>query len=306
MRLRQLKIRGLGSLPETDWIALSVTTTLLRFPDKGVGRQFLKAVQCINPPSDCRIDQPFKDLPLETVSASGYRRVIAPEKRTIVFGIFDTPSSLVRELGAITPPLYETDRVEVGRRLDYSRWINFVEIASSSRWSEVSEDIRNLLNQQSTEGDDASNIQRLLAETASSERIKGAKLEQLATWLTGLQSRLPEPGDLDDILEKVLRANRFSEARALIERRLPQFLTGRYGEELQRLPHRKAIDNDYRALPVILIDCFDTALLEETGAEIPEVLFNLAKHCQILCFAEHSFPGWNLEEAQIIDVAVLN
>ena len=170
----------------------------------------------------------------------------------------------------------------------------------------MSEGIRNLLYHQSTEGDDASNIERLVAESESSDRIKGAKLEQLATWLTGLQSRLPEPGDLDDILEKVLRANRFSEARALIERRLPQFLTGRYGEELQRPPHRKAIDNDYRALPVILIDCFDTALLEETGAEIPEVLFNLAKHCQILCFAEHSFPGWNLEEAQIIDVALMN
>ncbi len=306
MRLRQLKIRGLGSLPETDWIALSGTTTLLRLPDKSMGRQFLKTVQSINPPSDCRIDQPFKDLPLETVSANGHRRVIAPEKRTIVFGIFETPSSLVRELGAITPPLYETDRVEVGRRLDYSRWINFVEIASSSRWSEVSKDITNLLLQQSTGGADTSNIKRLLAETAPSDRIKGNMLEQLATWLTGLQSRLPEPGDLDDILEKVLRASRFSEARALMERRLPQFIRGRYGEELQRLLHLKVSDNDSRISPVILIDCFDAALSEKTGAEIPEVLFYLAKRCQILCFAEHSFPGWNLERGQIVDVAVPN
>ncbi|MGI9536845.1 MAG: hypothetical protein ACR2PB_07230, partial [Desulfocapsaceae bacterium] len=220
MRLRQLKIRGLGSLPETDWIALNGATTLLRFADKTVGRQFLKSVQCLNPPFDCLIDQPFKDLPLETVSANGYRRVIAPEKRTIVFGIFDTPSFLVRELGAITPPLYETDRVEVGRRLDYSRWINFVEIASSSRWSEVSEDIKTLLHQQSSAGADDSNIRLLLAETAPTDRLKGAMAEHLATWLSALKGRLPKRGDLDDILEKVLRASRFSEARAIMVRYL--------------------------------------------------------------------------------------
>ena len=302
MRLRQLKIRGVGCFPVTDWVMLSTTVTLLRFPNRLAGEHALKAIQCLNPPFDCRINQPFKDLPLETVSASGLRRVIAPEKRTIVFGIFDTPASLVKELGAISRPLYATDRVEVGRRLDYSRWINFVEIASSSRWSEVSEDIKDLLHRESPERADAPHIYRLLAETAPTDRIKGSLAEQLATWLAGL----PERDGLNDLVEKVLRASRFSEARAIMVRRLPQFISLRYGEELQRLPHSHAGDNDAQAAPVLLIDCFD-AVGPGTPREDPlTVLGSLAKHCQCLCFADHSHPGWNLKAKQIVDVTVSN
>lgn len=302
MRLRQLKIRGVGRFPVTDWVMLSTSVTLLRFANRQAGEHALKAVQCLNPPFDFRINQPFKDLPLETVSANGLRRVIAPEKRTIVFGIFDTPSSLVKELGAISQPLYETDRVEVGRRLDYSRWINFVEIASSSRWSEVSEDIKDLLRRVSSQGAEAPHIHRLLAETAPTDRLKGSLAEQLATWLAGL----PERDGLNDIVEKVLRASRFSEARAIMARRLPQFIALRYGEELQRRPHPRAGGNEPQAAPVLLIDCFDAVGPEAPGEKPLAVLGSLAKHCQCLCFADHSHPGWNLEANQIVDVTALN
>ncbi|MGI9538313.1 MAG: hypothetical protein ACR2PB_14680, partial [Desulfocapsaceae bacterium] len=128
----------------------------------------------------------------------------------------------------------------------------------------------------------------------------------LATWLSALKGRLPKRGDLDDILEKVLRASRFSEARAIMVRYLPQFVAVRYGEELQRLPLPRVIDNDPQAAPVVLIDCFDAALPEANGDECAEALASLAEQCQCLCFTDHSSPGWNLEAAQIVDIAALN
>ena len=99
MRLLQIKLRGLGNLPVTNWVTLSRTLTLLRFTDTQVGRQVLEAVQALNPPYDCLSERPFDNLPMEEAVAGGYRRAIIPEKRTIVIGIFDTPSALVKELG---------------------------------------------------------------------------------------------------------------------------------------------------------------------------------------------------------------
>ena len=305
MRLRQLKIRGLGRLPETDWLTLSPSITLLLFPDENVGRQFLKTVQSLNPTFDCHTEKPFKDIPLETVSANGYRKMISPEKKTIVFGIIDTPPSLVRELGAITPPLYETDRVEIGRRLDYSRWINFVEIASSTRWSEVSEDIQNLLHRTNPEGFYAQHIERLVKETAPTDRVKGTTAEELSTWLPGLRARPPDLGSQDEIEEKVQRARKFSEARQIITRRLPQFLSITSDQDLQLPSSEKAADQP-KISPILLVDCLNEGLDEGSSAKIHERISSLPKNCQCLCFAAESLGGWNLPDEQVISAETLN
>ena len=298
MRLRQLKIRGLGDLPVTGWLSLSTTITLLRFPDREVGRQALEAVQSLNPPFDCRLEQPFRNLPLETISANGYRRTISPEKRTIVFGIFDTPAVLVRELGAITPPLYETDRVEVGRRLDYSRWINFVELASSTRWSEVSEGVKMLLQRISPSGTDAPAIHHLVSTTSPTDRVKGGLAETLAGWLAGLHPHEVESDDLDQLLEKVLRAKKFTQARETIAKRLPLFLRYEAGQPLNDADREMP---NHSVQPVLLIDCFGSAEPDTTADSIPESIGLQLQHYQCLCFSDLSHPGWNLPPEQIID-----
>lgn len=304
MRLLQIKLRGLGDLPVTNWVTLSRTLTLLRFTDTQVGRQVLEAVQALNPPYDCLSERPFDNLPMEETVAGGYRRAIIPEKRTIVIGIFDTPSALVKELGVLTPPLYETDRVEVGRRLDYSRWTNFVEISSSSRWSEVSEDIRRLLHDY-PEGSEAGAVRRLLNEAVPSDRVKGAMAEELAGWLATLEDRRSEIDHYPDILEKVHRARKFKEARELLSGRLPQFLAIN-GDAVPEVSELGAISNDARITPVLLIDCFEAAPQERRMAAVPEKIGTLAEHCQCLCFVDNLHAGWGVPDAQVVDFAGLD
>lgn len=304
MRLLQIKLRGLGNLPVTSWVTLSKTLTLLRFSDSHIGRQVLKAVQSLNPPYDCFSEQPFGDLPMEEVLANGYRRSVSPEKRTIVIGIFDTPSALVKDLGALTPSLYETDRVEIGRRLNYSRWINFVEIASSSRWSEVSEDIGRLLHEY-PDGAEAQAIHRLMTEAVPADRIKGSMAEELAAWLTTLEPRKSEISHYPEILEKVRRARKFSEARELLARRLPQFLAVN-GDDLPPVSELVTVNSDPQITPVLLIDCFESTHPTQTKAAVPEKISSLAKRCQCLCFIDGLYAGWNLPDAQVVEVNALN
>lgn len=224
MRLLQLKIRGLGELPETDWLQIDRRINVISFEDSVAGTLFLKAIESLKPLTDCRITQPFQGLPLETRTHDGHRKVINPAKRTIAMGIFDSPASLVRELGLITPHLYETDRIEVGRRLDYSRWINFVELASSSRWSQISEDLRRLCDKIRRHQPGRERIKHLLTTMADSDRIKGHTARELEEWLDNLKSNQEVGPVVKDILEKVARWRQFKEARQLIEDRLPLML----------------------------------------------------------------------------------
>ncbi len=304
MRLLQLKLRGLGNLPVTDWVPLSKTITLLRCQDRQVGRQFLEAVQSLNPPYDCLTEQPYRSLPRKEVLANGHRRLIQPEKRTIVIGIFDTPSILVKELGALTPPLYETDRVEVGRRLDYSSWLNFVEIASSSRWSEVAGDIRKLTHEY-PDAAGTQNILRLLTEAVPSDRIKGEMAEELERWLSLVEDRLPATESYPDLMEKIVRARKFTEARKLIFQRLPQFLALN-GSDLPPVAELPIGENSSRFPPLILIDCCAANQIEQSSTAIPTEFAAFAEQYQCLCFADSRHRGWDLPAAQVVDIEALN
>lgn len=291
MRLLQVKIRGLGELPETDWLQLGRLTNLFSFQNRISGRLFLQAVESLNPLNDCRVDQPFSSLPDEIVTPEGHRRIIKPAKRTISMGIFDCPSDLVRELGQITPPLYETDRIEVGRRFDYSRWINFVELASSSRWSEVSSDLRQLCGQVTTIHPGVELITRLLETMAATDRIKGPTALQLEAWLKDLQDDLRNDWDVEDLLEKVARWRRFGEARHLVEAHLPLMM---------RLPLQTASATEIMDLlrdtekrtgtdPILLIDLLDEY---STDAEAKIELLQSAKiQNQCFVFVNGSYRG---------------
>jgi len=225
MQLAQLKIRGLPKLPDTGWIALKPRLSIIRTPDTERARHLIRAIQSINPPWDCRREHPFQSIPAETNTVSGYRKRIAPSKRTIALAVFNCPPSLITELGALFDPLYETDRIEVGRRLDYSRWMNFVEMASSTRWSDVSEAIDQLAEYGSGIGMTDQSIRRLIAGMKRTDRIKGESMQQLDHWLNRLRARHPSPGTIDDLIGTVNRAAYFAEARRIVEQRMPIFLT---------------------------------------------------------------------------------
>jgi hypothetical protein len=226
MKIVQLRVRGLGPAPVTKWIKMQPGLNLVEFASPEAGKRFLQAVQTVNPPYDCRSELPFADYPLQE-KRDGYIRHISPEKRTIAMSVFNTESDLVRELGAITPLLYETDRIEVGRRLDNSRWVNFVEIASSTRWSEIDDQIRALRCSQTAKNSDTAEVDRLLKKIKKTDRIKGETAEILVAWLTACgqyHAELAEAPDPIDLLEAVRRAELFSAGRTLVRKKLPLFI----------------------------------------------------------------------------------
>ncbi len=143
MNLIKMKIRGLGTTPETHWLDIGKGLTLFHLPGPETAKAFIKAIQTINPPYHCRTQKPYSDMP-KTIKDNGHTRIIKSQKRTVSIGVFTSTPPLVEQLAACSPLFYETDRIEVGRRLDYSRWINFIELASSTRWSEISEEIKEL------------------------------------------------------------------------------------------------------------------------------------------------------------------
>lgn len=294
MRLQKLKIRGLAPLPQTEWLRLGSAITLLQVPGKKAGWNLLQAIETLNPRYECREAQPFRHLSREVVTAGGHRRMVRPEKRTIAFGIFDSPPALVRDLAAITTYLYEADQIEIGRRLDYSRWINFVEIPSSSRWSELSADIEKL--SESLPGDSAPppDVQRLLQELKPTDRIKGTTGDQLAEWLGTLKKNGPDEVHLETIMKKVLRWKRFNEARHTLGLVFPLFIpVGLAFDGLhQKLQELAEISAEAMFPPIILLDCLEVSLPRKTDENIASFLRDLSARFQCLWFTSEPPPDW--------------
>ncbi len=222
MKLLQIKIRELGSGPCTDWLHLSPHVNKLKSKNHSYQTRILTALETINPPFSCQKKEPFGDLPLE-IQQNGYTKKIYPHKRTISLGVFAAPPQLVTDLGQISEFLYETDRIEVGRRLDYSKWLNFVELSSSSRWSEVSESFRVIAQAvQPSSPELVKELGEFTVNLAPEVRIKNDLMDKLSAWLTGLP---PLPVDLKSAREltheAVLRAAHFHRARHLVYQRLP-------------------------------------------------------------------------------------
>lgn len=292
MQLTQLKIRGLGTVPETGWIPIKPRVTIFRTSDDSTARCLQNAIQTINPPYDCREKHPFADYPTEIITASGHRKRIQSYRRTISFAVFSTPAPMVLELGSLTSALYETDRIEIGRRLDYSRWINFVELASSSRWSEVSADIRKLVDPASSLDILPEQVQQLIGTMKDTDRVKEESAQILDDWLSGLQNRVTDIQLVQSVREKVRRWALFNAARQVVEKRLPLFLSSDMaglnatsGESIQI-----GAANSASSQPIMLLDFLhgsDTEVnrrldsLHDPGLHPHQYLCFIGKHCRL-------------------------
>ncbi len=188
MKLIKARIRGLGRTMESRWFALTPHLNLFHFPDDDGRAGFFQALETINPPYSCQSVQPFADFPRFNKHQDHARKVVAG-KRTVALAVFNSTPNLVADLAAITPLLFGTDRIEVGRRLDYSRWINFVELASSSRWSEISTDLGRLLDLTRTLAPaKASELAEIITPLRPSDRIRNDLQKRLTDWLADLPS----------------------------------------------------------------------------------------------------------------------
>ncbi len=225
MRLIQTKVRCVEGVRDTEWFVPGRESTVI-FGAGGSGkRHLLLAMEALNPLYEIGVESPFARHP-EVWLQGNYTRRVVPEKKTAVFMVFSSEAALVRELDNIDPALIETNRIEVGRRLDYSRWITFVEISASSRWSEIVEQMQKLR----TLATSINNLHRSVSRTdffetlVGSDRIKGNIADDCRQWLNSISSCLPveEKALVDHCLQVVDRADRFRLAREKVEQWLPR------------------------------------------------------------------------------------
>lgn len=221
MKLIQAKLRGTGPLLESNWFELSAGLNQFHFLDQGRGTIFLRALQTLHPPVSCKKTDPFKVLPLYE-KRGVHTRHIQPAKRTTVLGVFGATARLVKELGLLDQHLYETDRIEIGRRLDYSRWLNFVELSSSTRWQEVETGVQELLFPlQQTHLEEYNNLLNRTSHLKGADRVKDELAGDLLSFLELLEEQQKNTVLFEETVTLIKRAANFQAARKVVLKRLP-------------------------------------------------------------------------------------
>ncbi len=221
MKLIQAKLRGTGPLIESNWIQLSNHLNQFHFPLPENGSSFLRALQTLHPPFSCKETDSFAGLPHYEKSGT-HKKHIHPAKRTIALGVFGATADLVTELGLLDDNLYETDRIEIGRRLDCSRWLNFVELSSSTRWKEIKESITQLLLPlQQIDAKHYGEAISIISNLQGSDRIVGEIAERFLFFLKDLKGQPENNVLLAETVTLINRAAHFQTAREVVLKRLP-------------------------------------------------------------------------------------
>jgi len=307
MNLIQVKVRCVEGVRDTGWFVPGRETTLICGPDNSGKTALLQALQALNPAYDIDWIKPFAEHP-RTWRQDQYVRRVIPEKKTAVFMVFAAEARQVPQLAEIDADLIETDRIEVGRRLDNSRWVSFVEISASSRWREIADDMQILLDSTTEEviGQDKDFFSRL----GGSDRIQGEVANQCLTLLEKMEPHLGQSQRkrYHHCLEKVQRRERFFKAEAQVAAWLPLTLYIAPGVELPPvLPLTRAANEElWFRLPVV------AALL--TRLQSQHKLLEPGKNIEILharyeepitpllaLFREH---GWPIPAFSIVGDAI--
>jgi len=225
MQLLKFRIVGHPAIPASPWIEVGPGLNVLRTGQEGA-QALLRMLQTVNPPYALQHVNPFGDFPL-SITHQTYSRKIIPAKKTVALALFAASPQLVAALAALDPLFYETGWIELGRRRDYSQWLNFVELSGSTRYSEIAATLASLLSLVGPEATgEADDLRAALAAWRGSDRIKGQGALQLTAQLQALGALLPEEhrSRLDPCFRAIDRASHFSRAKEVVTARLPLFL----------------------------------------------------------------------------------
>lgn len=316
-KLTDIRIRGLGSVIDSAWFKVGDKLTIFSLPrsfDKG---GFLEALQSVNPPYSIEEKQPFKSYPRITRQGK-YQKRVRPDRRTIALTIFTAQPKLVHKLAEITPHLYAADRVEVGRRMDYSRWINFVEIASSSRWSEVEAEMKDLVFGLS--GDDSPSLAEHINSLEPRDRIKNDVLSAFEEFLckcVNKENRAEYSVNTEEILFKVRRHRHFVEAKKVVSQLLPVFTIIPWPEieggpyegaetenffklqsEVESFAEREM--NEGRDLPIFLFDESGFGVSRKMEKKVRRYVEGIAQYSQCLYLVDEKADITKVESAETI------
>ncbi len=218
MELSQVKVRGLQGLENTGWLSIHPHITLIESATAEQAQHFLAALETINPVRDIKQSDPFSTY-LPFTKLNGHTRRIAPEKKTAAYGIFIALPQLVHKLGYINTMFYETDRIEVGRRLDFSRWISFVELPGSSKIEEFEKKAAPIfaaLSQQQRE-----EYENLVSSWQFNDRISGQLAIQLREWWINTTKGSSERALSAECLKIIELEHETNKARNIVEGAMP-------------------------------------------------------------------------------------
>lgn len=236
MRVIQAKVRCVDGVLDTGWFVPGRETTVIFGPPGSGKAKLFQALQALNPLYEITHEKPFAGHP-DTWHQGAYTRRVIPEKKTAVVMVFSAEPEHVLELERIDPVLIETDRIEVGRRLDYSRWTTFVEISASTRWSDISEQMHRLRMRLAgrTNLPEAALQDAFFTQLNGSDRLKGETADACRHWLEAVAPLLPtsDGETFRECLSGVGRAERFTLARKKVAEWLPLTISLQPGYRLE-------------------------------------------------------------------------
>ena len=282
MQLFRCKVAGHFILQNSDWFTIHEKMTTITAPTGSGKSTLLKALRSINP-LFCHPDPaPFAAFPHSAGHGRHIRKVI-PAKKTAVIAVFICDNALRHTLTAIDPIFINTDRIEVGRRLDNSRWLTYVEISGSSRWSNLAPELEKLRRKfpASTGDHRLAGMWQKCEMLAPTDRIKGALATELNELLDYLAIRARDEDDhalLQQARFIVNRASRFMKARQATTETLPVFLylqqdnllstaidVGLVAEKM-----RQTAESPWRCADLFLLELLgiDQNFLQQDGDEI--------------------------------------
>lgn len=270
MQLLKVKTGLHHVVKNSGWFGLKKQLTMLVGPPGSGKTTILRALHAINPLPAQNIGNPFSDYP-QYFYTRGFRRKVDFAKKTAAIGVYVCSDDLRAKLAKIDPALYETDRIEVGRRLDLSRWITFVEISSSSRWSELRDDFIKI-NKHIIAFPAAAGFSEQSAKINalnSTDRVKGETMELLGEWLEKCASLVG--GSIPDVFERfrfvVYRAKRFQRAKKIVAEHLPYFIYCSGDFLLNSQSQLSALDQATESVTQAFIDSPDYCLKQLLGKD---------------------------------------
>ncbi len=223
MQLLQAKIRCLKGINDSGWFKPGRKVTCVFGDNRNIVTQIFRGLEALNPLYDITVVDPFDSYP-KTWKQGTYHRPVIKEKKTSVLSVFSAGPELIKGLALLDDSLLETDRIEFGRRLDYSRWISFVELSASARWRDIATAMRTLrthrLEKEIQSGVPDDNFFKNYKNT---DRIKGEIAEVLREWL--LYNQPFWSGNIGELcrecLKEVTLNERFRLAGKIVEEALP-------------------------------------------------------------------------------------
>ena len=304
MQLIQARVRCVQGIEDSGWFVPGRGATVVHGRSQGQAASLLRALQALNPPCDIEVLQPFSDHPQRWRQA-GHSRLVIPAKKTAVFMVFAATPDQPPRLAELDDDLIETDRIELGRRLDLSRWTSFVELSAASRWRDVRADMKHLL---AVVGQAGHGGEQLLGRLQGPERLAGSIGDECLEVLAAIAPQLPvaERQRYRRCLSLVQRHTRFQQAEELVAGWIPLTIMLRPEQRLpQRLPLaalQRGVGRDNH-LPITNLLALLAADLDD-GTELAEGLAKGKKRMEELAQLLYE-QGWPVPEITVAAGEVL-